>query len=306
MAADGSTPWAELQALAAAVQQDRGGSGPRGPPETSARYIELARTRSYRAAPTDASSVYDYIASMGGKLVPHGSQGPPIYSSGNALDSGSFFDHLTGNEDCLRAWQRKDGQDVYADEVCLAGLCHSLYGTQGFQAFQFPIERRHEIKQMIGERGELLVYYTCAMERKTWRAFVLQNEGIQRCVCVCARACVVLRPLPLGMLYSNDWSSWSRGETPVGSFSGRRNNEGVWPHSGPAALSGDENWTLSAQEFSDMCALHLSHVVRDRLNALPPRPLLRQHACYSCSLSLSLCTYGSALTLQACGWTGHS
>ena len=31
--------------------------------------------------------------------------------------------------------------------------------------------------------------------------------------------------------------------------------QGVWPHSGPAALSGDENWRLTAQEYTDLCAV---------------------------------------------------
>ena len=51
-----------------------------------------------------------------------------------------------------------------------------------------------------------------------------------------------------------------RGETPKGSFSGRTNHPGVWPHSGPEALNGHEEWRLSAQEFTDLCAVYLSHV----------------------------------------------
>ena len=225
-----ATPWAELRRLAAAVEADAGKSGVRGGPEVDKEYVALARSREYVP---DGESIYEIIESMGGKMVPHGSQGHPVYSGGNAMDRGSFYDHLTGNEDCVRQWQAKDGEELFPEGACLAALCHSLYGTQGFQAFQFPIERRAEIVAMIGERAEKSVYYTCAMERSTWREMLLQNDGLQR------------------------------GEAPVGSFSGRRNHPGVWPQSGPHRLSGDENWTLSADEFTDFCTVQLSHVMSE-------------------------------------------
>ena len=111
-------------------------------------------------------------------------------------------------------------------------------GTQGFQACQFPVEKRAEVAQLIGERAERLVYWTCAMERSTWKHMVLANKGLKQ------------------------------GETPVGDFSGRQTSlgrefPGVWPHptSGPHALTGEEHWTLTAQEFTDMCAVQLSHVL---------------------------------------------
>ena len=31
--------------------------------------------------------------------------------------------------------------------------------------------------------------------------------------------------------------------------------QGVWPHSGPEALTGEENWRLTAQEYTDLCAV---------------------------------------------------
>ena len=63
------------------------------------------------------------------------------------------------------------------------------------------------------------------------------------------------------MLLQND--GLQRGEAPVGSFSGRRNHPGVWPECGPHRLSGDENWTLSADEFTDFCTVQLSHVMSE-------------------------------------------
>ena len=41
-----------------------------------------------------------------------------------------------------------DGDTLYPETLCLAGLLHSLYGTQGFQAFQFPQEKRGQVRGM--------------------------------------------------------------------------------------------------------------------------------------------------------------
>jgi hypothetical protein len=46
-----------------------------------------------------------------------------------------------------------------------------------------------------------------------------------------------------------------QGEVPKGTFSGRTNNPGIWPHSGHGALTGAEHWELSAVQFTDMCAV---------------------------------------------------
>lgn len=94
-----------------------------------------------------SDDVYGFLEALGAKLIPHGSQGEPVYDSivkgdlargEGELDHGHFFDHLVGNEQCLREWQLLDGQGMINDAVCLAGLFHSIYGTQGYQAAQFP------------------------------------------------------------------------------------------------------------------------------------------------------------------------
>ena len=41
-----------------------------------------------------------------------------------------------------------DGDTLYPETLCLAGLLHSLYGTQGFQVFQFPQEKRGQVRGM--------------------------------------------------------------------------------------------------------------------------------------------------------------
>src|SRR5262249_6062623 len=50
-------------------------------------------------------------------------------------------------------------------DVCRAGMFHSIYGTQRFQGFTWPLERRGEIRALIGDRAEYLAYLNCAMDR---------------------------------------------------------------------------------------------------------------------------------------------
>ncbi|HZT78694.1 MAG TPA: hypothetical protein VFA26_00610 [Gemmataceae bacterium] len=49
--------------------------------------------------------------------------------------------------------------------LCRAGMFHSIYGTEQFQGFKLPPERRAEVRALIGERAERLAYLNCVMER---------------------------------------------------------------------------------------------------------------------------------------------
>lgn len=53
------------------------------------------------------------------------------------------------------------------EEICRAGMFHSIYGTEKFQGYKLPLERRNEIRALIGDRAELLAYLNCAMDRAT-------------------------------------------------------------------------------------------------------------------------------------------
>jgi hypothetical protein len=56
----------------------------------------------------------------------------------------------------------------YSQDVCRAGMFHSIYGTEKFQGFTLPLERRAEIRGLIGERAERLAYLNCAMDRASF------------------------------------------------------------------------------------------------------------------------------------------
>src|SRR5947209_12063531 len=67
-----------------------------------------------------------------------------------------------------------------AGEVCRAGLFHSIYGTERFQGFKLPLERRPEVRALIGERAERLAYLNCAVDRASFDRAAARDEGPYR------------------------------------------------------------------------------------------------------------------------------
>ncbi|HEY7159559.1 MAG TPA: hypothetical protein VH575_36770 [Gemmataceae bacterium] len=63
------------------------------------------------------------------------------------------------------------------EELCRAGMFHSIYGTELFQRFALPLERRADVRALIGERAERLAYLNCAMDRTSFdRAISCREE----------------------------------------------------------------------------------------------------------------------------------
>ncbi|MBL8849697.1 MAG: hypothetical protein JNG89_08430 [Planctomycetaceae bacterium] len=83
-----------------------------------------------------------------------------------------FLAHLIGVYKDLDAW----GCDR---DLCRAGLFHSIYGTEMFRRWALPLERRDEVKSLIGERAEWIAYVNCLMDRSTFDA-LLQSDGPYR------------------------------------------------------------------------------------------------------------------------------
>jgi hypothetical protein len=61
-------------------------------------------------------------------------------------------------------------------ELCRAGMFHSIYGTQAFQGFKLPLEKRDAVRALIGERAERLGYLNCAMYRPSFDQALEQAE----------------------------------------------------------------------------------------------------------------------------------
>ena len=88
-----------------------------------------------------------FLVGMGIEQVPHTNK--------------SYLAHLIGVYCLMEA-------GGCTEEVCQAGMFHSIYGTQQFQGFKLPLERRAEVRALIGERGERLAYLNCAMDRASF------------------------------------------------------------------------------------------------------------------------------------------
>jgi hypothetical protein len=68
------------------------------------------------------------------------------------------------------------------EELCRAGMFHSIYGTERFQGFKLPLESRPEVRALIGERAERLAYLNCAMHRASFDRAAEQDRGPYRIV----------------------------------------------------------------------------------------------------------------------------
>jgi hypothetical protein len=70
----------------------------------------------------------------------------------------SLIDHLIGTYRLLVSWGN-------SEPVCLAGLFHSIYGTNIFLFRSARFDQRHEVRAAIGETAEHLAYLFCTCDR---------------------------------------------------------------------------------------------------------------------------------------------
>ena len=82
----------------------------------------------------------------------------------------TYLAHAIGVHNDLKRW----GCD---DVMQRAGLFHSIYGTELFQRFALPLERRGELQRLIGDEAERLAYLNCVMDRGTFDAAARQQDG---------------------------------------------------------------------------------------------------------------------------------
>ncbi len=87
----------------------------------------------------------------------------------------SYLAHLIATYKLLEA-------QGFSRDACLAGMFHSIYGTEKFQGFTLPLERRAEVRALIGDRAERLAYVNCAMDRASFDRVVDQVNGPYRFV----------------------------------------------------------------------------------------------------------------------------
>jgi hypothetical protein len=73
---------------------------------------------------------------------------------------GTLADHLRGTYDVLIGWGCER-------DVCLAGLYHSVYGTDVFQTVTLAPDARDRVAAAIGAEAERLAYIYCALSRES-------------------------------------------------------------------------------------------------------------------------------------------
>lgn len=98
----------------------------------------------------------DYFQQVGANEVPHSRR--------------SYLAHAIGVYTDLKEWGCHE-------ELARVGLFHSMYGTELFQGFTLPLERRFEIQELIGERPERIAWLNCAIDRRHFDQEILKTSG---------------------------------------------------------------------------------------------------------------------------------
>jgi hypothetical protein len=96
---------------------------------------------------SDFKRLTNFLVEMGVEQVPHTHK--------------SYLAHL------IAVYRFLESQGC-PEDVCRAGMYHSIYGTEKFQGFTLPLDRRDEVRALIGDRAEWLAYLNCAMDRASF------------------------------------------------------------------------------------------------------------------------------------------
>jgi hypothetical protein len=94
-------------------------------------------------AGTRAAAV-DFLRARSADTIPH--------------RNGSLLEHLLATEEILRSWGS-------AEPLCLAGLCHAAYGTDGFALSLVPLADRSLLAETAGAAVEKIVYLYASCDR---------------------------------------------------------------------------------------------------------------------------------------------
>ncbi len=82
----------------------------------------------------------------------------------------TYLAHACGVYRDLKSWG-------CSQELCDVGMFHSIYGTELFQGFTLPLERRGEVRDLIGERAERLAYLNCCLLRDSLDESVKRGQA---------------------------------------------------------------------------------------------------------------------------------
>ena len=82
----------------------------------------------------------------------------------------TYLAHAIGVYNDLKAWGCEE-------ELARVGVFHSVYGTASFQGFTLALDRRGQVRSLVGERTERLSYFNCAMQREHFDAQIENPQG---------------------------------------------------------------------------------------------------------------------------------
>jgi hypothetical protein len=75
----------------------------------------------------------------------------------------TLLSHLKGTYEILTKWNCDQ-------EVCMAGLCHSIYGTESFLKTPATLDNRKYVQDLIGDEAERLTYLFGAHKKESlWK-----------------------------------------------------------------------------------------------------------------------------------------
>ncbi len=92
-----------------------------------------------------------------------------LNTDSSSHSQGTLIDHLQQTYELLKQWNNPN-------YVCLAGLFHSIYGTQIYKKQSLGLQQRNLIKEAIGIEAEYLVYLFCIMHRGYFYNHLHSNE----------------------------------------------------------------------------------------------------------------------------------
>jgi (p)ppGpp synthase/HD superfamily hydrolase len=96
----------------------------------------------------------------------------------NAHSGRNLIEHLLGTAELLMEWECDK-------DLVLAGLCHSIYGTDSYHTVTIDPSRRDEIRELIGERAEELAWQFGNRKNPRIVSFI-ENEETDLVVIECA------------------------------------------------------------------------------------------------------------------------
>jgi hypothetical protein len=79
--------------------------------------------------------------------------------------------HLSRVRSTLESWGARP-------DLCMAGLCHAFYGTDGFDTRLGDLDRRYELSRVIGILAEKIVYLYGACDRRRTYPGLLSGEPV--------------------------------------------------------------------------------------------------------------------------------